>query len=254
MEELCSLLFELSSEDRLKILHELKKNPMKLSRVSEKFDFTVPETARNISRLSQANLVSKDTDGCFHLTPFGEQALRFLPGFEFLSKHKKYFKTHTLSTLRPRDQANIGVLANSEFVNELTETLFNVENMIRDAEEFVWAIMDQIFAGVIPLVIDGFNRGVECRKILPRNAIIPQAIFKMANDPAFTQAARAHLMESRYLDRVDIVFSLSEKEVTAIVFPDLEGKFDYSSFRSNDQEALDWAKSMFLHYWDKAKR
>jgi predicted transcriptional regulator len=98
---MCRLLFELSNEDRLRILRELGKNPMKLSRVSERFDFTVPETARNMSRLVEADLISKDLDGCFHLTPFGEQALRFLPGYEFITKHKKYLKTHTLSTLCP---------------------------------------------------------------------------------------------------------------------------------------------------------
>jgi len=90
----------------------------------------------------------------------------------------------------------------------------------------------------------GFNaRGMQENTAEKRNHT--QAIFKMANDPAFNQAAKAHLMKSRYLDRVDIVFSLSEKEVTAIVFPDLEGKFDYSASDQNDQEALDWAKSMF---------
>jgi predicted transcriptional regulator len=247
-------LFELSSEDRLRILRELEKNPMKLSRVSERFDSTVPETARNMNRLAEANLISKDPDGCFHLTPFGEQALRFLPGYEFISKHKKYLKTHTLSTLYPIYLADIGVLASSEFVDKFTYTLFNIENMIRESEEFVWVITDQIPASVLPIYIDTLKRGVECRKIMPRNASIPSAIFTMGNDPAFTAAAREHKLESRYLDKIDLVLGLSEKEIASIMFPDLEGKFDYISFRTKDREALNWAKSLFLYYWNKAKR
>ena len=250
---MCRLLFELSNEDRLRILRELGKNPMKLSRVSERFDFTVPETARNMSRLVEADLISKDLDGCFHLTPFGEQALRFLPGYEFITKHKKYLKTHTLSTLCPMYLADIGVFASSEFVDIITSTLFNIENMIREAEEFVWVITDQIPASVLPIYIDTLKRGVDCRKIMPRNASIPPAIFKMGNDPAFTAAAREKKLESRYLDDIDLVLGLSEK-VASIIFPDLEGKFDYVSFRTKDAEALNWAKSMFLYYWNKAKR
>ncbi len=99
MKELYSLLFELSNEDRLNILRELKNNPMKLSRVSEKFNFTVPETSRNMTRLTEANLITKNTDGIFHLTPMGEDVLLLLPSFEFISRNDKYFKTHPLSFL-----------------------------------------------------------------------------------------------------------------------------------------------------------
>jgi hypothetical protein len=82
---------------------------------------------------------------------------------------------------------------------------------------------------------------------------IPPAIFKMGNDPAFTAAAREKKLESRYLDDINLVLGLSEK-VASIIFPDLEGKFDYVSFRTKDAEALNWAKSMFMYYWNNAKR
>jgi predicted transcriptional regulator len=150
--------------------------------------------------------------------------------------------------------ADIGVLASSEFVDKFTSTLFNIENMIRESEEFVWVITDQIPASVLPIYIDTLKRGVECRKIMPRNASIPSAIFTMGNDPAFTAAAREQKLESRYLDKIDLVLGLSEKEIASIMFPDLEGKFDYISFRTKDREALNWAKSLFLYYWNKAKR
>ena len=77
--------------------------------------------------------------------------------------------------------------------------------------------------------------------------------LQLSNDPAFTAAAREKKLESRYLDDIDLVLGLSEK-VASIIFPDLEGKFDYVSFRTKDAEALNWAKSMFLYYWNKAKR
>jgi predicted transcriptional regulator len=75
-----SLLFELSSSDRLDILSLLKRTPLKLSHISKKLDFTVQETSRNITRLSEAKLIRKDVDGAFHLTPYGEEALNLLLG------------------------------------------------------------------------------------------------------------------------------------------------------------------------------
>jgi len=254
LKELCSLLFELSNEDRLNILQELKKKPMKLSRVSEKFDFTVPETARNLTRLNEASLIAKDVDGCFHLTPLGEAALLFLPSFEFISKHKKYFKTHTISNLPPEYAASIGALKNSEFMNGITEMMFYGENAIKEAEEFIWIGVDQILTSSLPLFTDAYARGVEVKKLMPRNAVIPPPILKLANDPIFERAARDKKLESRYLDELDVFIFLTEKQVAAVCFKNLEGIFDWGSFRTNDKTALEWAKSLYLHYWERAKR
>jgi len=88
---------------------------------------------------------------------------------------------------------------------------------------------------------------------MPRNAAIPPKIMMLANDPVFERAARAKKLESRYLDKLDVVITMSEKEVAAICFQNLEGMFDWGSFRTNNQAALNWTKSLFLHYWERAK-
>jgi predicted transcriptional regulator len=253
LQDLCNLLFELSNVDRLNIMIELKKKPMKISHVSKKFGFTVQETSRNFSRLFDANLIFKDTDGAYHLTPYGEGTLNFLSGFKFLSKNKKYFVTHTLSALTPEFTKGLGAIANSEVIGEVTEGLYDFENMIREAKEYVWLMADQILASALPLITEAVNRGVEIKKILPRNANIPAGIFALANDPAFTRAARAQKLESRYLDKVDVVVFVSEK-VATFGFPSLDGKFDYLGFCSRDETARKWLTSLYMHYWNQAKR
>jgi predicted transcriptional regulator len=253
MQELCNLLFELSNIDRLNILIELKKKPMKLSHVSKRFGFTVPETARNISRLHEANLVFKDVSGVFHLTPVGEEALHLLPGFKFLSKQKRYFMTHSLNALPSEFVTGIGALVNCKFVGEITESFFIFENMIREADEYVWILVDQVLASALPLISEAVKRGVEIRKILPRNANIPEGILALANDPVFDRAARAHKLESRYLNKVDVCIFVSDK-AAAISFPDLEGRFDYLDFIATDYVAQEWLSSLYSYYWDRAKR
>jgi predicted transcriptional regulator len=54
---------------------------MKLSHVSKKLDFTVQETSRSITRLSEAKMIIKDVDGLYCLTPYGEESLNLLSGF-----------------------------------------------------------------------------------------------------------------------------------------------------------------------------
>jgi predicted transcriptional regulator len=249
--DLCTLLFELSNEDRLRILRELKKTPMKLSHVSEKCNFTVPETARNITRLGEASLIVKDVEGCFHLTPYADEALKLLPSFEFLSKHKKYFKTHTFSKLPIEYASSIGVLNSSEFTDQISIVLFNGEKLIREAREFVWIIVSEILTSSLPLFAEAYNRGLDFKKIMPRNAMVPPDILALARDPIFERAARAKRLESRYLDEVDVTLVLSEREAS-IGFKTCEGNNDYAGFRTSDESAIKWAKSLFLHYWERA--
>jgi len=253
LEKLCALLFELANEDRLNILFELKKTPLRLSRVAERFGLTVPETARNISRLSEAKLISKYGDGSYYLTSYGEASLQLLPGLDFLSKHKEYFKNHTLSRIPFEYGVNVGALADSEFLKEVTTTILEFENMVRRAQEFIWVLVDQILANSVVLIMEAVDRGAEFRKIMPRNAVIPGDTLKLCNDPLIERAGRAKKVESRYLDKIDLFILMSEKEAI-IAFPNLEDQFDFFGFKSRKESAIKWAKSLFSYYWDIAKR
>ena len=91
MERLCKLVFELSNEERLTILTHLKQEPMKLTHLSKTLKYTPQEASRNVNRLSEAKLIKRDSDGAYHLSPLGEEALRLLDGYRFLSEHSEYF-------------------------------------------------------------------------------------------------------------------------------------------------------------------
>jgi len=252
LEELCKLLFELSNEDRLNILLELKEAPMKLSHISKKLDFTVQETSRNLSRLSQACLIAKEVDGFFHLTPYGEQALKLLPGFEFLSKHREYFTTHTLSTLPLECAIGIADLLECTFTNDVMVTFHNVENMIREAEEFVWILSDQILVSTLPYLVEALKRGVEFRLILPEDVSPSKSLRERVDNPIFEYAARTKKLESRFLEKVDVFICMSEKEVAALSFPNLDGRLDYLGFRATDERAHKWSKNLISYYWNRA--
>ena len=252
MENFSNLLFELSSTDRLDILTLLKKTPLKLSHISKKLDFTVQETSRNITRLSIAKIISKDVDSKFHLTPYGAEALNLLSGFKFLFKNREYLTAHVLTELPARFRVSIGILESCNLVNDVMVAFHNVENMIAKAETFVWILTNQVLASTISYLTQAVERGTEFRLLMPKDYLPSKDVRELVSNPAFEKANRAKKLENRFLDKVDIFLCISEKEVAALAFPNLEGKLDYIGFKSNKDVVVDWTKSLYKYYWEKA--
>jgi predicted transcriptional regulator len=252
LETFSSLLFELSSSDRLDILSLLKRTPLKLSHISKKLDFTVQETSRNITRLSEAKLISKDVDGAFHLTPYGEEALNLLLGYKFLFKNRDYLTSHVLTALPTRFRASLGVLEGCEFVNDVMVAFHNVENMISKAEKVVWILTNQVLVSTISYLTQAVERGTEFRLLMPKDYVPAKDVRELVSNPAFEKASRTKKLESRFLDKVDVFLCLSEKEVAALGFPNLEERLDYIGFKSNKDLVVDWAKALYEYYWEKA--
>jgi len=253
MENWSSLLFELSSVDRLDILMLLQKSPLKLSHISSRLDFTVQETSRNVARLSDAKLVRKDSAGAFHLTAYGEEALNLLSGFKFLFKNRDYLLTHTLSQFPQQFRLGLGVLDRFEFVDDVMVAFHNAEKMIAEAEKFVWILTNQVLVSTIPHLLQHVERGGEFRLLMPYDYMPSEDVRKFVFNPVFAKAARTNKLDNRFLERVDVFLCLSEKEVAALGFPNLEGKLDYIGFKSKDKVAVEWSKTLFTYYWSNAE-
>ena len=247
-----SLLFELSSIDRLDILMLLRKNPLKLSHISSKLNSTVQETSRNITRLSDAKLIVKDVDGTFHVTPYCDEALNLLSGFKFLFKNRDYLTTHVLAGLPRRFRAGLGILDSFELVNDVMVAFHNVENMIAEAEKFVWILTNQVLVSALPYLAKAIERGAEFRLLMPKDYMPSKSVRELVTHPVFAKAARTKKLESRFSDKVDVFLCLSEKEVAALAFPNLEGKLDYIGFRAESETAVEWSAALYTYYWNKA--
>jgi predicted transcriptional regulator len=252
LENISTLLFELSSTDRLDVLMLLKKTPLKLSHISSKLNFTVQETSRNVIRLSEAKLIRKEADGTFHLTPYGEEALNLLLGFRVLFKNRDYFMTHTLSQFPLQFRAGLGILDNFEFVSDVMVTFHNIEKMIAKAKEFVWILTNQVLASTIPCLMQEIERGGEFRLLMPVNYVPSKDVRELVANPIFTKAARSNKLEMKFLEKVDVCLCLSENEVSVLAFPNLEGRLDYAGFRAEGEMAVEWSKSLYTYYWNKS--
>jgi predicted transcriptional regulator len=252
LDALHNLLYELAGEDRLDILIELKNKPLRLSNLSKKLDFTTQETSRNISRLIEAKLITKMADGCFHLTPYGEETLDLLVGFKFLSQNREYFLTHTLSTLPKEFSYNLALLNGSQMVNDVMMAFSNVESMIQKAEEYIWILSNQILVSTLPHLEEALKRGVEFKLMLPRTVTPPKDALERMYSPVFLEAIKTGKFENKVLERIEVLICLSEKEVAALGFLNTEDKMDYIGFHAKDELSFKWAKALYLYYWNRA--
>jgi predicted transcriptional regulator len=112
-------------------MSEIQKQRLKLSHISKRLDMTVTEASRHLQRLSEAKLVEKDVEGLYKLTPFGELTLSLLPSFDFISKHRDYFTTHTISHLPHEFINRIGDLLNCTFTDDVMVAFHSVETSFR---------------------------------------------------------------------------------------------------------------------------
>jgi len=254
LEKLCNLLFELSNEDRLTILTRLREEPMKLTHLSQRLKYTPPEASRNVSRLSEAKLIERDSDGVYHLSPFGEEALRLLDGYRFLSEHSEYFSTHMLRDIPGEFTDRLGALVNAEQPREIMSTLSTAENMVEEAEEYVLTIADSFPMSWIPLELESIMRGVKNRTIVQRGLQMSPELDAVTRREEAVLAARGmgKLLEIRYVDRVDVFLMMSEKEVGGITFRTVGGGFDHMHFSGSDSRFHGWCKDLFEYYWARS--
>ena len=140
MEDLCNLLFELSSLDRMNIMKTLLETRLKLSQVSKNLDMTVTEASRHLQRLSDIQLLDKDVDGTFGPTSYGRLAIRLLSGLNFISGDRQYFIEHDILELPDELIDRIGVLSHASLNADIVRVLAHVDKMFQEADEYIWVM------------------------------------------------------------------------------------------------------------------
>jgi len=257
VENLCDLLFEVSNEDRLRILRRLQEGALNVTGLSRALDLTTQESSRHLSRLGDVGLTGRDADGLYSLTPYASLVLRQLGGFEFTSNQKDYFLSHTLDNLPGEFLCRIGELAESIYVDDVMVAIYNVERAVQRAEEYFWIVTDQYPVSFFPLVAKAFERGVKVRTIDAADWDPPAQLkdgIRPEDARTTLQARRTGALEEKVLDRLDVVLWMSEKEVAGLAFPTLEGRYDYLGFNSADERAHKWCSDLFDHYWDRGEK
>lgn len=251
-ERFYNLLFEVSNEYRHRMMMMLKEKAMRVTALSKELGLTSPEISRHISRLSENGLVTKDVEGFFHLSPFGMMVLVLLQEFEFTSRHSEYFASHINVGLPDPFIKRIGDLSESRFSDNIPDFFRQIEQVIKEAEEEVWLLVDQFPLNHLSFIVEAIDRGVRFRIIEPRDRILSPDLDAMAPEDshALSRTKLTLLVEQRMLDEVNVFIYLSEKSCVS-AFPTLTGENEYKGFISTDEISIKWSRDLFQHYWEE---
>jgi predicted transcriptional regulator len=245
------LFFELSNEDRLQILTTLKGNPSKLTQISNALKLPNQEVSRQLARLTILELCYRDGEGAYRLTPYAEHALMLTSGYEFLSRNRAYFRTHTAMGLPGEFQLRIGELSECKPISEVLTNMYDVQKMIEGAKEHIWYIVEQGNLSIALSLESAVKRGVDYRVLMPDNIKPSEPYEQYIKSWPPNHPLRSANVQRRYLDRLPIGLAVSENGVSQILFPTLEGKLDYAGFKGDDQDATRWCMDLFLYYWER---
>ncbi|MHA2392901.1 MAG: ArsR family transcriptional regulator [Promethearchaeota archaeon] len=255
MEGLGDLLFELSNDDRRRILYAIQEKPQRLTQIANDLGLTVQETSRQISRLEEIGLEFKNSKGYHHLTPYGELIIRQLRSFGFTSRHKEYFKNHSMEHLENKHVDRIGDLVECVPLDSAMDFLRYVDTLFKESNEYVMLLVDQFPINSLTTIIEAIDRGVQFRIIEPRERVFNPNLDDLSSEEtnALRHTRFTPMVDQKMVDEVHVLLYLSESRCI-LAFPTTDGKYDYNGFTSTHYSSIEWCKDVFQYYWSKGEQ
>jgi len=119
--------------------------------------------------------------------------------------------------------------------------------VMEEAGEYVWILTDQVMTTTIPIIREGYGKGIRFRILLPQQLTLPPG-FQLPK-PAPTSP-----IEIKWLEEVRVCVMMNEG-LAGLCLPDSAGKIDFTTgFASRDPKFHKWCRDLYLHYWEEAKK
>jgi len=240
---------ELASHQRLEILFKLLEKESKISEMAEKLGATKQEVSRNFDRLVKASLISKDHEGYYSLTTYGNTILIQVPTQNFLTNNKEYFREHGFGDIPQKFIQRIGQLANCQHVEGFTRVLECWNEIFSNANEYIYGIVYEEPLEIIEPIVRRARAGVKIKSIFSEATIIPKKRQELLKKLGFKTLVEEKVVERKMHKKVNTIILLNEKE-GCVMFPTIKGKPDPSQmFYSNDSQFQEWCLDYFRYCW-----
>ena len=242
---------ELASEQRLNIIFGLREKKSKVSNMAKELGATVQEVHRNFERLDDAGLITKDKEGYYELTTYGNTICTQIPDLVFVSKYRKYFEDHDFGDIPQKFIQRIGALAEGQYVKGFVKVLEQWKEIYKNSNEYIYNILSEVpyTTDLIEPIVDKVKKGVKLNSILSESAIIPKERKKIFENLGLKKLIETGLLERKMKKDVKVVVVLNEKEA-CVMFPTIDGEADLSKmFYSNDPLFHEWCLDYFRYCW-----
>jgi len=254
LQHLAEVLFILASVDRLTVLYEIAIEKRRLSQLTAKISATPQETSKHLTRLRDAKLIEKDSDGFFCLTAFGKIIETLLPSIRFLAQNREYFLSHDISSLPIEFIERLGELQEGQYAEKVGSLLAHTQRVVQDADEYIWLMADHPLGG--EEYVTGSRRlesssSVIWRVIIPANSSIDWMKLRAS---VGTNKSRIEYCLIEDPNDINAGIALNEK-IAGLAFPNTTGRLDFNSgFGSSNPIFRKWCQDLFEFHWNKGKK
>ena len=242
-EGLDRLFFELASESRLGILHELQTKNLRMQELARKLDLTDTEAFRQLQRLNEALLIQKQPDGTYVITQYGKLVMQFSHAYDFAFKFRQCLLTRDIWRLPEPFINRLGELCNTTLSVDTIEMVNNAELLITGAEKYLWIIGDRPMNIVSAKVTEQVQKG----QLSLRFLFDERSKQYYANIPEVKG-----VFEKRVIPFIPAILLITEK-YAGVNLLSIDGRADNAIFYGKDPTFLRWANDLFLYYWEQGK-
>jgi len=251
-EEVAADLWQLASEQRLKIMLKLLEKNSNVTTTAKDLDSTVAELYRNFEKLMKSDLIYKDSKGSYNLTTYGRAVCDCIPSFAFLSRNKKYFNSHGFGDLPKKFIQSIGLLESGEYQKGYVKVMQHWKEIVENANEYIYDILHEEPLELVKPIVGKAKNGVMINSIFTSTTVIPPGRKELVNKTEIRKLI-ADGMIQRKMNDVKVAVILNEKEA-CIIFPKDDGETDMSSmFYGTDPEFHQWCLDYFKDCWNSSQ-
>ncbi len=244
---------ELASSQRLHILFKLmERNRKRIEPMAKELGATKQEVHRNLVRLEQSSLISKDKEGKYALTTFGRASCLQISTTLFLSQNLDYFEDHDFGDMPHKYVMRSGQLAFATRIKGITKTLEKWKNIYKNADEYIYEILSEIPGDLFEPLTKKVKAGVKSQYIVSEFAIVPEGRKAELKKSGFNKLIEKGLIERKMRKDVKVIMVLNEKEA-CVCFPNINGEADLTEmFYGNDYQFHEWCTDYFKDCWSDA--
>ena len=251
-EEVAADLWQLASEQRLKIMLKLLEKNSNVTTTAKELDSTVAELYRNFEKLMKSDLIYKDSSGSYNLTTYGRAVCDCIPSFAFLSRNKKYFNSHDFGDLPKKFIQSIGALESGQYQKGFVKVIQQWKEICENANQYIYDILYEEPMELVDPIVKKAKAGVKINSIFSASTIIPKERKEIVSKPAIKKLISDGMIERR-MTNFKVVVILNEKEA-CVIFPTTKGDADMSSmFYSSEPEFHHWCYDYFMHCWNNSQ-
>ena len=234
------LFTELSSENRLAILQILDETPMTFTSLIKEIDMNSAEAARQLSRLTESQLIEKKGDGKYYNTLFGKLVISSISDLDFISEKSGYFLNHDTAQIPFDLLGQIGALSTGEIVTGVYNILNTHEKLGDGIKSYMWYMSDDFPRHHLPDIEQKLEEGLEIRVILPKDKCSASLLSEKNRKK----------IETKVLDEIKISVIVSDK-FSMLELPGPDGKIDQNTaIFGYDDRFREWCKKLFQYYWE----